>query len=999
MLIKIINTSISLLENNVNKKAMGNKQAQFNNIQKRSAVSLAVVMALGAFNAQAEEETNATDNIEVIEVTGIRASMAENLAIKRLSSSIVDAITAEDIGKFPDKNIADSLQRVPGIVISRSGGEGSEVSVRGLPSSLTYTQLNGNYIASSAGDPQRSFDYALLPSTMIQRVEVHKSSQAKLDEGGVGGTVILHTRKPLDMEASSGVLSAEYTYADVTEDYEPSFSGVYSWKNENENFGFLVGYTKQDRTNRSLSGGTTNGGGLRWATGSDKPATDVNGQTIDDSFRRFGALTTSNGEVIDGAWVPQVVDVTVTKEDRQREGAQFTTQWAPVDNMVFTANYFHFGLSQDRTNSQIFVPEWRYNADHLTDVHLDPSGTVVTGLDFTSGASGIEQNLIFPWIVGNYVVQEDTSDSYDLGLDYQADNFDLRVKVGHTEADGGPSEAWNAAYYGGLNSGSEVENGASYAGWRIDDQVSIYMDPNFISNLQNGIGGNPDPGSTFSSYIVSDIEENYAQLDLDYDLDHDIFNTVSFGVKYRKSELHRETRNTFFITQEGLDQINDGTLDPLTGDIDGVSYQRIGGMPNFADIMNSKGEGNIVAGFDINAMPTINWNRYREQVTSNYNPYTRREPNFVFDIEEEITAAYIQTDFSYNSIRGNFGLRFVETETTVASTDQITYLIDRTDDETGEAVSGDARFIDVRETISRTQKESTILPSLNVIWDATDDVVVRFAASETMSRPELGDLGRPENLTFTSQEWVDDRESEGVPVPQGWKGSGGNKALKPFESTQLDLSVEYYYAEASAVGAAIFNKKVDNFVVPLIISSTRSFDGFGSLVPAGDITVAPFDTRANGTNATSKGIELFIQHAFDNGFGFNANYTYNDTNQADVSIDGEKLGESELIGSSKNQVNFSAYYENDTFSARASYNRRGEQSAGLFDGLTAYTDPYSQVDLNASYNLLENLVLTASVINLTESESTTRIGNDTKARLSRNSYTGRRYYVGMTYKF
>lgn len=123
-------------------------------------------------------------DIEVIEVRGIRSSMAENLAVKRLSSSIVDAITAEDIGKFPDKNVADSLARVPGIVINRDGGEGSTVSIRGLSSDLTYTQLNGNFIASSPGEPSRSFDYSLLPSAMISSVEVFKSPEARLDEGG-----------------------------------------------------------------------------------------------------------------------------------------------------------------------------------------------------------------------------------------------------------------------------------------------------------------------------------------------------------------------------------------------------------------------------------------------------------------------------------------------------------------------------------------------------------------------------------------------------------------------------------------------------------------------------------------------------------------------------------------------------------------------------------------------------------------------------------------------
>ncbi|HEY9041141.1 MAG TPA: TonB-dependent receptor plug domain-containing protein, partial [Rheinheimera sp.] len=225
------------------------------------AVSLSLLLTAGSNMVLAQEaepavEAKAEAEVEVVQVRGIRASMAENMAIKRLSSAVVDAITAEDIGKFPDKNVADSLQRVPGVVIQRDGGEGSTVSIRGLSSDLTFTQLNGNFIASSPGEPSRSFDYTLLPSAMIQTVEVFKSPEARLDAGGVGGTVLLHTRKPFDMDANSGVLNIESTYADVTDKYEPQFTGVYSWKNDAESLGLLVGYTRQNRTSRVLSGGT-----------------------------------------------------------------------------------------------------------------------------------------------------------------------------------------------------------------------------------------------------------------------------------------------------------------------------------------------------------------------------------------------------------------------------------------------------------------------------------------------------------------------------------------------------------------------------------------------------------------------------------------------------------------------------------------------------------------------------------------------------------------------
>ncbi|MFC3032196.1 TonB-dependent receptor [Pseudoalteromonas fenneropenaei] len=979
----------------------------------RSALGLALLTACNLSYAQDEvtDDKKTDQEMETIEVRGIRASMAENLALKRLSNAILDAITAEDIGKFPDKNVADSLQRVPGIVISRSGGEGENVSIRGLSSDLTFTQLNGNFIASSPGDPSRSFSYSLLPSTMIQSVEVFKSSEARLDEGGVGGTVILHSRKPLDMDANSGALNVEYTNSDVTEKYEPSFSGVYSWKNSDEDFGILLGYTEQDRTNRSLSGDTSGGGGWRWATSDDKPAMDVNGNEIVNSTRRFAALTDAYGNVYEGVWAPQVAGVGVTKEKRERVGGQVTMQWRPTDALELTANYFHFGLSQDSTNSQMWIPEWKYSPDYLTGVELDESGTIVTGMDFTTGAGGTEGNLEFPWIIGSYTVEENTSDTYDFGFEYAGDVYDLRGKFGRTQAEGGPSESWSAAYKSGQpakrSDSGLVENAASYAGWRLGDRVSLYADPALLTNLQAGIAGDPDPGSTGSSFVVSDLAENYAQLDLDYRLDYGIIDTLRVGVKYRNAKLHRETNNTFFITQAGAEQIASGELDPFSqGAIDKVSYQWIDGMPDLTEILNEESEQNIPGGFSVNVMPTINWDRYRDIVTSQYVKHTRREPDFIFDIEETITAGYMQADFSYETLRGNFGVRYVETKTNIMSSDKINYYLDDIDDVTEEDILGDERVVDVATMTERSVTDKRWLPSVNLVWDASDDLVVRMAAAKTMSRAPFNDMGAPENLTFISQEWADDRlEFRGNPVDPGWSGSGGNKALQPFESVQLDVSAEYYFAKGSAVGVALFNKKVDNFIVPLIITSVRPFEGFTNpntgveIVPPGDITVTPFRTTANGTNATSRGVEVFAQHAFDNGFGFNINYTLNDTNQADINVNGEKIGESALVGSADNQFNFSAYFENDSYSLRASYNRRGKTALGLADGLTVYQEPYQQVDVNASYSLLENLIFTASVINLTEEEPRTFYGTDSRARLRSSSYTGRRYYAGLTYRF
>lgn len=957
----------------------------------KSTLCISILSAIGFSNKAYADITNNKEDMEVIEVRGIRSSMAENLDVKRMSGSVVDAITAEDIGKFPDKNVADSLQRVPGVVIERDGGEGSSVSIRGLSSELTFTQLNGNFIASSPGEPSRSFDYALLPSSMIESVEVYKSPEARLDEGGVGGTVLMHSRKPLSMDANSGVFNVESTYADVTKEYEPQFTGLYSWKNDNENFGVLVGYTYQERTNRTLSGGTD---ANVWRYTGTGQATDIHGNTVDNN-NGWDTINDANGNSYDGVWFPQVVRGSVLNEKREREGIQFSSQWRPTNRLELGFNYFGFTLGQDRTESVIDIPEWSLNPDFLTDVNLDESGTIVTGMQYDAMASGVENDMQFPWMRGSYVREESTSHTFDFNLTYEGDNFKARFVIGNTQSEGGPEESWEAAYKSS-NAGENaatIQNAAQTAGWSLNqNNVSLNIDPNTLVNLQNGVGGGRDAGSSNSSFVRSELEEDYYQADVDFYVDWGFLKTIRTGVKYRNSILHRETGNTFFL---------DPNFDIAAGEASeqGItrfdSYQWNGGMPLAQNVFTS--ENNIAGGFDINQMPSIDWNKYRDMVTASYVPYTRIEDNFVYDIEEKISAFYIQGDFEFSEVRGNLGVRVVQTKTLTSSTDLYTYQLDHTNDETGEPVTGDARFVEDYQLVTQQNKDTQVLPSFNIAWDATDDLVIRGAIAKVISRSDYSDLGAQQRITYVSGEWAEDRAAFNE-LP-GFSGSGGNKNLKPFESVQADLSIEYYYGEGSAVGLALFHKKVDNFVVPLVIDVEQNFAGKNNIVDAGTINIAPYSTVGNGTDAVSKGAEVFIQHAFDNGFGFYANYTYNKTNKADVTINGEEFGQSALIGSAKYQYNTSVYYEGDYFNVRASYNKRGETVLGLNSGLNVYQDPYEQLDVNASVNLYDGLSFTAAVINLTKSESVTRLGNDTDARLLNTSYSGRRFYAGFNYSF
>ena len=214
-----------------------------------SLAVLALTGAVGSIQAQAQTDEPAV--LEEVIVTGIRGSLQESLETKRFASSVVDAISAEDIGKFPDKNVADSLARITGVSVTRGFGEGEKIAVRGTSPDQNRTLLNGAAVASAdwfvLDNPSRAFNYTLLPSTIVSGLEVFKSPQADIQEGSLGGTVMLRTRRPLDMDANSGVVQVQGMYSETSEEWDPNVSALYSWKNDAETLGFNVSLTKQDR--------------------------------------------------------------------------------------------------------------------------------------------------------------------------------------------------------------------------------------------------------------------------------------------------------------------------------------------------------------------------------------------------------------------------------------------------------------------------------------------------------------------------------------------------------------------------------------------------------------------------------------------------------------------------------------------------------------------------------------------------------------------------------
>lgn len=939
---------------------------------------------------------SATDG--AIVVTGYRESIEAALAQKRNADAFIDVITAEDIGKFPDKNVADSLQRVPGVIIDRDGGEGSRVSIRGLSSDLTLTQLNGNFIASAtSGDPSRSFNYLLLPSSFIGEVEVYKSSEARLDSGGVGGVIINHTRKPFDLDPWSGNVQVEGTYADVTDKIEPSVSGLLSWHNPEETLGFLVGATYQERTNRSLS---AYGSSWHWWTDdrATNPAVDVNGNPYanDDAINYWNSgndagTTTRDGTHYSGYWAPQSVGQTILDQKRQRLGIQATAQMRPFDNLTITANYFRFELKGDYTSNTIKLPEWGYG-NFFTGASLDPSGTIFTGASFEVPPEGTECRtgerpctMETPAPQNTLTREKTVSNTYDVRGEWTHDQLAVSFVVGKTKAEGGPS----FHFFAQAKPRNGTDNGNTLSAWNFTDQsLAMQFSPDVLENMLAGTA-QIDLGSTGSGFTNSSISQRYAQVDATRSFDSFI-ESIQVGAKWKDTSIQRKRGRFEWYSDP------DNTL----------RFQDTpGGALALPEFFYDESLGNIAGGFETNVFPAINIANYVDYLTETYNgPFRVPEPENRYSIGERILAGYAQLNFKTDTIRGNIGVRVANTKQSGVSTDVLYYNNDYCVDGPGgpfspppvgedgncEVIPEDGRLVKVFSPVNESKSYTDILPSFNIAWNVTPDLLIRGAVSKVISRPGYGSLAGARSLTFNADPFVYDRDEFGA--RPGWFGNGGNFDLKPFNAWQYDLGIEWYFNRGSVIGATLFRKDVSDFIVPLVLDVQ-------SEVAGEMVTIQEYATDANGSSAVSQGIEVYAQHTLDFGLGAQVNFTYNDTSVADVSLNGEKVGTSPLVGSADTQLNASVFYERGPVLLRASYNRRGEVVRGLQSGLNVYDDPYEQIDLNASYNILDDLQLTASIINLTKSEQRQHLGNDTKDRFISNVYSGRRFYLGLSYNF
>ena len=848
-----------------------------------SASVLAVMAAAPAFAQDAS-------TVDEVVVTGIRASLLQSIDSKRRADAIVDVVTAEDVGKFPSTNVAEALTIVPGVTVDRAFGQGEKVSILGTDPALNRTLLNGQTVASAdwfiLDSPGRTFNYALLAPQIVGKVEVFKSPEARIDEGSIGGTVIVNTRKPLDLKAGLVAGAVSYLYTDRSKKGDAQGSLLLSWKNDAQTFG--ASFSVQRAKDQLRRDGVESYGTMaanQWAGGN--PDNPVDSRTKGCTGSCATTLTANLN-----ARSPNAFGASYFEQDRVRTTYTTALQWKPTDALSFDFNWMKIKADYDNTNQSMYAFQgntWN-SLGALTG--LTVNNGVVTKASFNNALSVLDVQ---------YREAELTSDTYHLKGQYKGEGWDLSGEIGKSTADGGTKrqvflEFLNWANYTVDISGAPKSPGSlTYATNVMGNPSAFATDPGWSGNLV--------------SKPTSD-EEKYAQIDLGKDFDG-VIQRVQVGYKRREHQTGQQYSGiaiTGVAAPASLFNPSTAPSNYLKG-FDGVGDQmktrfRIDGESMVSYVDSGKW---LAPGA---SMPKPSIFAAAEFTAGNWN------------IEENIDALYAQANFKADNIRGNFGVRYVKT-----SVDSAGYVC-----KPGAACNAAADW-----TWQSTKKHyDNVLPSVNIIVDAREDLVFRFAAAQVIARPNYADM--------TNYFWL----SDGILT-----GGGGNPNLEPYKSSNVNASAEWYFQPQAILSAEVFYKDISNY----ILTRTQPESYFNQ--SQGKVTTYQISRPFNAGSAEVKGLAVAYQQNFAHGFGLLANYTY---------ADGEGQAGAPLPYNSKNQINVSPFYEMGPFSARATFNWRSKYFTGVDRGDAMFVKASKTLDATVGYAINQNITMSVSGQNLLDSE-------------------------------
>ena len=912
---------------------------------------MSLLIANGGVSVMAQAQTNnsADDNVEVIDVKGIRGSLASSANIKRESSGVVDAITAEDMGKFPDTNLAESLQRITGVSIDRANNEGSQVTVRGFGPEFNLVTLNGRQMpTSSVIGPSRSFNFREIAAESVSGVQVHKTGRANVSSGGIGAAIDIQTAKPFDYGDFRGFVSAQGivdTSVEKGSSITPEISGLVSNVFMDGKLGvlFSASHSKRD-------------------SGRDRIGTDGwvrnrgNRDQIDTS-----AINTANNPT-EAFWNPWTAVVERYDTERERQNAQLVVQFAPVDDLVISADYTLSRFEEASTTNRSAY--WFDDPFGTTD----ENGTVINPFD-------PDDELNF-WAWEYFEKKE--NDSLGINIEWQATEslqftLDAHDSTSHANPDGIYERIANLK--NPKFDGNGVDIGANFSG----EIPSITVDDSKI------------PGSAYDkNNLVSDLyqerglemENNIKQLHLAgtwENLEDGALTKINFGFQSTTVDVLANRSGSFFFVDIPLDNL-DLTFVPLgsTGDQFSGQSELFPLLPEysanqFIDIVKNEG---------LFGAPNVTTNGVEEETNSLY---------VSFDFE---------TEFNDMPVDLNVGVRYEKTDVTAFTVQEgITALNYRNVEEL------EIRFDGVMAAQSVEGEYTRILPNFDFSMEVTEDIVTRFSYSTTIGRAGLGSLFPGTNLL--------------APRPEGpFRASQGNPSLLPLTSNNFDLSLEWYGENGSTASITYFKKYAENFIGtgsenreindvngnPITDPSANPRAGCpdsgaepnpACLSSATDPVITwEVTTPLNLDDQVIDGWELNAQYFFgDSGFGAIANYTLVDV---DREYDLFSFDQRAPLPGLSDSANLVGFYENDDYQVRLAYNWRDDflQSSG---NEPVFVESYGQWDLSASYQVNEMISVQFDAINLTN-ETTRRHARFVEQLLDAEQY-GTRYNIGVSMKF
>lgn len=986
-----------------------------------STMSL-ILASVSASAAYAQDGASADENMEEFEeiiVTGIRGSLQRAMDIKRDSRGIVDAISAEDMGKFPDTNLAESLQRITGVSIDRVNGEGSKVTVRGFGPDFNLVTLNGRQMPVSSledtnASSSRSFDFANLASEGVAGVQVYKTGRAAIPTGGIGSTINIQTTRPLNspgMKASIGAKAVMDTSELDGTSVTPEFSGIYSNTFAEDKFGVALSGSYQKRK----SGYTQANAGWRGAFAGDQNDWGTLPQ-IPDGGTEADINVTNRPGAGDFYATTQNMAYSMTAIDRERINGQLTMQYRPIDTVTATVDYTY---SRNRVATERHDMSVWFNHGATTSEWTDGpvAGALVYAEDFGASPSDLSFGA------AEFATKNENK-SFGANIEWApTDRLTLELDYHNSSAESGADSPY----------GSHVALGT--AGFTLQSQSIDFSEelPVLSVTQIDGLTGIDtsrivSTGTSFrNSYMRTEIEQ--FQFRGSWEFDAGIVDSVDFGAAYTENNVRSAYANVQRDTWGGA-----GPASDMPDDI----FEIISVADQFDDLDGSDNPNliNEWVVYDFETMIGLVDDLYGAcggtgQCASDDFTTDRRT-------KEESKSAYLQVNSSFDmgEVPVNIvaGLRYEETDVTSAALVPIA---------TGtqwvaanEAVvifSGEQDFTELEGSYKNW------LPSVDVDFQLMDNVVFRASYSETIARPRYDDIqgGQTINEIFRIG---------------GGTGSQGNPALLPFKSKNLDFSAEWYYDDASYFAAGYFRKDVKNFIGTEVITAQpfnlstpfggQRYNDAVAAVGGDDLTairnwifanadpstfeITGVDSNGNTTgnifgvpgedpvldftvtipsnqrSAQLNGWEFALQHTFGNsGFGAILNYTIVN---GDIGFDNLTNWNTEqfaLFGLS-DTANIIGFYDKDGLQVRVAYNWRDEFLSGIIQGEYAvrqpiYVEAYGQFDVNVSYDITEQITVFAEGINVT-GETTRSHGRHENTALW-VTQAGPRFNIGARYKF